>query len=195
VSDRERSQEKKLVDKVTLDNLIRFVTPLYAAKDEMHGLGHVRRLARDAATLAEGDDVDKDVLLFGAYLHGIISTHERAIRAFLESLGLDQDYVARILQVAWESGKEATPKTKEGIYLHDAHLIEGGPPFGIAKCLITGAQRGQSLEETLNYIEQNLLGRFRCITPQAQALYDERERFTREFVAELRKNLDDSRQP
>lgn len=180
---------------MTFDNLIQFVTPLYAAKDEMHGMNHVRRLARDAATLAEGDDVDKDMLLFGAYLHGIISTHERAIRAFLESLGLDQDYVARILKVTWESGKETTPKTNEGVYLHDAHLIEGGPAFGIAKCLITGTQRGQSLEETLGYIEKDLLGRFRCITPKAQALYEERERFTREFVAELRKNLDDSFQP
>ena len=87
-----------------------------------------------------------------------------------------------------ESGKESHPQTREGAYLHDAHLIEGGRTFGIAKCLVTGALRGQTLEETLDFIESNLLGRF--TQDKYEMIVDvEQEEFTREFVAELRQAL------
>ena len=175
--------------KAILDRIEQFVAPFYAAKDEMHGLEHARRLAAGAPALAENDEVDRDLLLFGAYFHGIISTEESAIQTFLSSLDMESERTARILRVARESGKEGLPETKEGAYLHDAHLIEGGRVFGLAKCLITGAQRGQTIEQTLDFIERNLLGRFRCVTPNAQAVYEEREHFLRTSVAELRRNL------
>ncbi len=88
-----------------------------------------------------------------------------------------------------ESHKEAEPKTIEGKILHDAHLIEGGKTFMIVKSLITGALRGQTLQETIEYIEKNLLGKFRCYLPEAQKLYKEKEKFTQEFLKELKTSL------
>jgi uncharacterized protein len=155
----------------------------------MHGIRHVERVASEALNLDEGSACSKDVIVIAAYLHGVIASHELEIRAFLRTLPLSEDVVELILKAAWESGKESHPTTREGTLLHDAHLLEGGRVFGVAKCLVTGSSRGQTLEETLNYIENNLLGKFRCLTPNAQALYEQKEEFLRGFVEELRAGL------
>jgi len=111
------------------------------------------------------------------------------VKQFLRKEGLSKQRIKQIIQVAWESHKEAKPKTIEGKILHDAHLIEGGKTFMIVKSLITGTLRGQNLQETIKYIEENLLGKFRCYLPESQKLYEEKENFTREFLKELKKHL------
>ena len=166
-----------------------FVLPLYEGRDEMHGIHHVERVASKALKLDESSACSKDVIVVAAYLHGVIASHELEIRVFLRTLPLSEDIMELILKAAWESGKESHPATREGVLLHDAHLLEGGRAFGVAKCLVTGTSRGQTLEETLNHIENNLLGKFRCLTPSAQALYEEKEEFLRGFVEELREGL------
>jgi uncharacterized protein len=44
----------------------------YAAKDLMHNLSHIRRLLRVAQRLAQDRACDSELLMLGAYLHGII---------------------------------------------------------------------------------------------------------------------------
>lgn len=41
--------------------------------------------------------------------------------------------------------------------MHDAHVLEGGKAYLIVKTLITGSVRGQSLVETLDFMERNVL--------------------------------------
>jgi len=183
------------MDDATLQKLTEFVAPYYAAKDELHGLGHVGRLLAGALELAEGAQVDEQLLTLGAYFHGIVYTHETAIRNFLAALGLERGRIDQAVRVAWESWKESRPESREGALLHDAHLIEGGKAFGITKSLVVGALRGQTLEETLDFIESDLLGRFTCATEKARAVFAEQEQFTREFVAQLRRALARGRLP
>jgi uncharacterized protein len=68
-------------------------------------------------------------------------------------------------------------------------LLEGGKTFMITKSLITGTARGQSLEETLQYLEENMLGKFECYLPELQKLYAKKEEFTKSFLRDLRSNL------
>jgi uncharacterized protein len=172
-----------------LSQLKDFANPYYQHKDEMHGLAHIERILSGARDLAEGNTTDDDLLVFGAYFHGLIGNDEAAIREFLPSLGLDDDRIALIVKIAWESGKSAQPETNEGALLHDAHLIEGGKYFHITKSLVTGTLRGQTLTETVDYVEENILGEFRCVTPKAQSTYIEIEKFARDFVTALRTSL------
>lgn len=55
--------------------------------------------------------------------------------------------------------------------------------------LVSGTARGQTLEETIAYMEANVLGKYRCVLPEAQRAYEEKERFAREFLADLKANL------
>ena len=74
----------------------------------------------------------------------------------------DDDMIAKTIEIAWESQRSEIPKTIEGKILHDAHVLEGGKTYLIVKTLITGSVRGQSLVDTLNYMEEYVLDKNKC---------------------------------
>jgi uncharacterized protein len=174
---------------IKIEELENFVKPFYNQKDIMHNLSHIRRILKIAKTLSKKYKIDKEVLIYGAYFHGIIYSKEEEIKKFLKTKEIPNEKIDKIVIAAWESQKDSKPKTIEGKILHDAHLIEGGKTFLIVKSLITGTIRGQTLEETISYIEENLIGKFKCYLPEAQKIYKEKERFTKEFLKDLKKNL------
>jgi uncharacterized protein len=174
---------------LSIEEVENFVQPDYAVKDVMHNFSHIRRVRRLAEEIAKNHDHDPSILMLAIYFHGNIYRREAEIRAFLESKQLPREVVERVIQAAWESGTSAKPETVEGAILHDAHLLEGGKTFHIAKPLVTGTARGQTLEETLRFIEEHILGKWQCCLPESQDRYQEKERFAREFLADLKENL------
>ncbi|HEY9840069.1 MAG: hypothetical protein ACAI44_17070 [Candidatus Sericytochromatia bacterium] len=179
-----RSSSESLIEAVKA-----FTAPFYAQKDLMHDASHIERLIKAALELAEGYAVDREILLLGAWFHGLVQTDEAGIRSFLASQGLAQARIEASLAAAWDSQKEAVSGSLEGQILHDAHLLEGGRTFLLVKCLVTGTARGQSLDETLDYLENHSLGRFTCHLPEARQRYAASETFAREVLAELRRQL------
>jgi HD superfamily phosphodiesterase len=171
------------------DNLREFVKPYCADKGDLENLSHVQRLLSSARDLAEGEKANDDLLVFGAHLHDMIFHLEERIRDFLFSLGLDRTLVIEIMKVAWESGKEAKPETQEGNLLRDAHLIEGGKEYQMAKWLSSGAGAGQTLLQSLEFLEARVIGRYKCSVPKAQRIYEEIEAYRRQFVDVVRKAL------
>jgi uncharacterized protein len=166
-----------------------FVQPDYADRDIMHNLAHIHRLLKLAKDIARSYKHDPQLLELGAYFHGTIADREAEIRQFLKDQQLQPQEIDQVVQVSWESQKENQAETIEGKILHDAHLLEGGKTFMITKSLVTGTARGQSLEETLQYLEQHLLGKFDCYLPESQSQYAEKEAFTRLFLNDLRSHL------
>jgi uncharacterized protein len=170
-----------------------FVSPFYVHKDLMHDLGHIERVLQMALSLSEPYEhqVNKELIIYGAYFHGVIRSteiHEQIIQ-YLKSQELNQNEIESIIQVALESQKEEIPQTLEGKILHDAHLFEGGKTFLIVKSLITGSLRGQSLEETVQYIERSILDQFTCALPENHQIYKEKEEFARQFLNDLKPYL------
>ncbi|HYE08855.1 MAG TPA: hypothetical protein VEF53_01600 [Patescibacteria group bacterium] len=176
---------------INLNRLVNFVSPFYENKDIMHNLSHIERMITCAKMLIQehGLKVDENIIIYGSYFHGFIYRDEELIKDFLREEDLSEEYVGRIVLAAWESQKDEDAKTSEGMVLHDAHLIEGGKTFLIVKSLVTGTARGQKLEETIDYIECNILGKGKCYYPLAQELYREKEEYAREFMRELRVGL------
>lgn len=176
---------------LTIKEIEDFVKPFYKGKDIVHNLSHIRRILKTAKMLMKHyeNEIDKDLIVYGAYFHGIIYEKEKQIYKFLKSQGLPDKKINKILQVSWESQKEKIPETLEGKILHDAHLIEGGTTFLIVKSLITGTLRGQTLEETIEYIEKKILGKFTCYLPEAWDIYKKKEEFAKNFLKDLKENL------
>ncbi|MBD3168181.1 MAG: hypothetical protein GF307_01775 [candidate division Zixibacteria bacterium] len=181
------------MNSTTLEKLVDFIRELHGHLDEMHGLEHKKRLLDDARHLGKGKAYDDDLLVFGAYLHGLKDDEKSKAVEFLQSFDFNQPVIDDIIKVALESEKDAEPETTEGALLHDAHLIEGGKYFGIAKSLVTGTLSGQTLLETLVYIENNHVGRFKCVFPEAQEIYTEKDKFTGEFVRHVKRVLNDEK--
>jgi uncharacterized protein len=174
---------------ITVEEVEAFVRPDYVGRDIMHDLTHIHRLQRLAKEIAINYEHDSHLLELAAYFHGNIAFKESEIRQFLKNKQLRQNEIDRVVQVAKESLKESHAETVEGKILHDAHLLEGGKTFMVTKSLVTGTARGQSLEETLQYLEGKLLGKFECYLPESQKLFAEKEDFTRLFLKDLRSNL------
>jgi uncharacterized protein len=89
----------------------------------------------------------------------MISEHETEIVEFLKSLDLSEKKVPAVTKVSWESLKEQVPESLEGKIVHVAHLIEGGKTFMIVKSLTTGSLRSQTLKETIEYLENSVIGK------------------------------------
>jgi uncharacterized protein len=74
--------------------------------------------------------------------------------------------------------------------LHDAHLLEGGQEFLVTKSLLTGCERGQSLSETIEYMRSHIIGKRKCVLPEAQEKYQAMDRFASQFIDNLEASLD-----
>lgn len=173
-----------------LPGLEEFVRPYYAQKDAMHDLSHIRRFLRVAQSLSKRHHADGQILTYAAYFHGIDQEkHKGDLVRFLESQGLHGRKAKRVLRVALESHKESHPRTIEGKVLHDAHLVEGGRAFMVAKSLVTGVSRGSSLRQIADYFEESIDGKYKCYLPETREAYVEEERFARDFFHSLKKSL------
>lgn len=73
--------------------------------------------------------------------------------------------------------------------MHDAHVLEGGETYTVVKTLITGSVRGQSLNETLEFMEKHVLGMNKCYLPETIPLCDKMNRFTDEFFVKLKNDI------
>ena len=171
--------------------LIEFCRPFYAEKDIMHNLWHIELIDKWIDKILEMScyDINRDFLTCAAYFHGIIYSNEREIREWLAGQGLPEDDMKRIIKISHESQRAEIPETLEGQILHDAHVIEGGKVYMITKCFITGSVRGQTLCETIDYIEKHILDKSVCYLPETIPLLNEANLFAKEFISELKKGV------
>ncbi|UUZ81129.1 hypothetical protein LJK88_41515 [Paenibacillus sp. P26] len=176
---------------VNIEELVAFVRPFYSDKDIMHDLSHIERMLQSAKKLLKHypEITDMDSIIYGCYFHGFIYLREDLIRDYLMKKGMEAEIIEKIVQISWESQKEEAPETLEGKLLHDAHMVEGGKTYLIVKALCTGTARGQSLEQTLDYMESRVLGKGQCCLPEAQTIYAEMQQFAGAFIQDLREGL------
>lgn len=176
---------------ININNLKSFVKQYYENKDIMHDLSHVDRVLKyvEKLTKVGNYNVDMEVLIYAIYFHGFIYSNEQDIINWLQIQGVSNNMIERIVKASWESQKDKEAKTLEGQVLHDAHMIEGGKTYLIVKSLITGSIRGQTLEETIIYIENNILGKGICYLPEAQVIYNQQQEFAKDFINDLKEGL------
>ncbi len=144
--------------------ILEFIEPYYIDKDIMHNMWHIELVNRMVYRILSisNYEVDEDCLLLAAYFHGFIYKDEEIIRQWLRTQKYDEETIAKIIKISWESQRSEIPETIEGKILHDAHVLEGGKAYLIVKTLVTGSVRGQSLIDTMNYMKENILDRNKC---------------------------------
>lgn len=165
--------------------LLKFVKPYYADKDIMHNWWHIELVQKMIdRILAKSDyEVDEECLKLATYFHGFIYSDEKKIRQWMHKHSYSDEMISKTVKIAWESQRSETPETIEGKILHDAHVLEGGKTYQVVKTLITGSVRGQSLVDTLKYMEKNVLNTNKCYLPETIPLCEEMNRYTNDFFA------------
>ena len=168
--------------------LIEFARPYYASKDIMHNMWHIELVEKwvNKILAMSSYDVNIEHLTYATYFHGFIYTHEADVRAWLKEQNLPDEDIAKIVKISYDSQRTGIPESIEGKILHDAHLIEGGKVYLITKCLITGTLRNQTLLETIDYIESNIIDKSKCYLPETMDLFQNANQFAKEFITELR---------
>lgn len=176
---------------INIESLLAFVEPYYADKDIMHNMWHielVKKKMEEIISLGKYK-VDFECLTLAAYFHGFIYKAENEIRHWLKEQQYTDEIIEKTVLIARESQRSEVPESIEGKILHDAHVLEGGKPYLIVKTLITGSVRGQSLLQTLDYMEKNVLDQNKCYLPETIPLCDEMNKLTMEFYKELREGI------
>ena len=171
--------------------LIEFVEPYYRNKDIMHNMWHIELVQKMVnKILAAGNyDVDEECLTLATYFHGFIYCDEEKIKEWLYSQGCTAEKIEKTVKIAWESQRSEVPETLEGKILHDAHVLEGGKTYVVVKTLITGSVRGQSLTDTLKFMENNVLDKNKCYLPETIPLCDEMNAYTNKFYSDLMEGI------
>ena len=171
--------------------LIKFVEPYYADKDIMHNMWHIELVQKTVdKILSQGNySVNIECLKLATYFHGFIYSDEHQIRQWMSEHDYSDELIAKTVKIAWESQRSEVPETIEGKILHDAHVLEGGKTYLIVKTLITGSVRGQSLADTLSYMEKNVLNQNRCYLPETISMCNEMNEYTNRFFAELKEGI------
>lgn len=169
--------------------VMEYITPYYKNKDMMHNLSHINRVIIKAKELSKNYDVDFDLIEICVYFHGIIKKEETKIKSLLRNLNVGEDKIDRIINISKASHKDVKPETIEEKILHDAHILEGGKYFQIVKSLITGTARGQSLEETLEYFEQNIIEKFQCHLPESRDELKTKENYSEDVLKDIKQSI------
>lgn len=179
------------IDMMDEKALIEFVEPYYIDKDIMHNMWHVELVKKMVNRILSISDykVDEECLTLATYFHGFIYRDEEKIRQWMMSQNYDDETISKTIKIAWESQRSEVPETIEGKLLHDAHVLEGGKNYLIVKTLITGSVRGQSLIDTLNYMQRNVLDKNKCYLPETIPLCEEMNKYTNSFFEELMEGI------
>ena len=171
--------------------LLEFASPYYADKDIMHNMWHIELVQRmiDRILSISDYEVDKEALKLATYFHGFIYSDEEKIKQWLIEQNYSDEKISKTIKIAWESQRSEIPETIEGKILHDAHVLEGGKTYVVVKTLITGSVRGQSLIETLDFMEKNVLNQNKCYLPETIPLCEELNLYTNKFFADLKEGI------
>ena len=171
--------------------LLEFASPYYEDKDIMHNMWHIELVQRmiDRILSLSDYEVDREALKLATYFHGFIYSDEEKIKQWLIEQNYSDEKISKTIKIAWESQRSEIPETIEGKILHDAHILEGGKTYVVVKTLITGSVRGQSLTETLDFMEKNVLNQNKCYLPETIPLCEEMNLYTNEFFSVLKEGI------
>ena len=171
--------------------VIEFVKPYYENKDIMHNMWHMELVQKkiDEVISISNYELNYEYLILAMYFHGFIYSDEKKIRNWLKENKYDDNEIEKIVKIAWESQRNKVPETIEGKILHDAHVLEGGKTYLMVKTLITGSIRGQTLKETLEYMNKNVLNKNKCYLPETLKLCEEMNKYTNNFYEQIIKDI------
>lgn len=172
--------------------VLEFIEPYYKDKDIMHNMWHIELVKKMTDKILAGNryQADKECLYLALYFHGFIYSAEDTVRQWLRDNGYTEEIISKVIKIAWESQRNEVPETLEGMILHDAHVLEGGKAYTVVKTLITGSVRGQSLVETLNFMEARVIDKNQCYLPETIPLCEEMNLYTKQFYQILTEGIE-----
>ncbi|HSS51856.1 MAG TPA: hypothetical protein VLX28_23180 [Thermoanaerobaculia bacterium] len=168
-----------------------FVRPLYAGLDGVQTFDRVERLRPRVAALAEGLEVDGDLLDLLLVFHGVVDrlgslAAGGRLDLFLRDLGLTESLARRLR--AGLGRIEEEPKGPEEELLHDALLLESSGVAATAERLMALGKKRTPLARALTQLDPGPPAE-RYRTARGAALGSARRQEAQEWIADLRRRI------
>ena len=140
-----------------IDHALAFARKTFAGDASGHDYWHTFRVWKLARRLAEAEGADILICELAALLHDVDDaklspeTYAGKLRArgFLESEGVDEAAITRILhiigQVNYKGSDSEIPDSLEGMCVQDADRLDAIGAIGIARTFAFGGSRGRTL--------------------------------------------------
>jgi hypothetical protein len=168
-----------------------FVRPLYAGLDGVQTFDRVERLRRRVASLAEGLDLDGDLLDLLLVFHGVVDrlgslAPGGRLDLFLRDLGLADSLARRVRAALGRIGED--PKGPEEELLHDALLLEAAGVAATAERLMALGKKRTPLARALVQLDPGPPAE-RYRTARGAALGAARRQEAETWIADLRRRI------
>jgi hypothetical protein len=168
-----------------------YARPLYAGLDGVQTFDRVDRIRRRVAGLAEGQDLDGDLLNLLLVFHGVVDrlgslAPGGRLDLFLRDLGLSDSLARRVRTGLGRLGED--PKGPEEELLHDAMLLESaGVAATVERLMVLGKKRTLLARALAQLDPGPPAERYR--TAQGAALGSSRRQEAEEWIADLRRRI------
>jgi hypothetical protein len=168
-----------------------FVRPLYAGLDGVQTFDRVERLRRRVAALAEGLEVDGDLLALLLLFHGVVDrlgslAPGGRLDLFLRDLGLPDSLARRARAGLGRIGDD--PRGPEEELLHDALLLESAGVAAVAERLMALGKKRTPLARALAQLDPGPPPE-RYRTARGATLGVARRHEAEEWIADLRRRI------
>ena len=168
-----------------------FVRPLYAGLDGVQTFDRVDRLRSRIAGLAEGLEIDGDLLDLLLVFHGVVDrlgslAPGGRLDLFLRDLGLADSLSRRVRSGLGRIGED--PKGPEEELLHDAQLLESAGVAATAERLMALGKKRTPLARALTQLDPGPPAE-RYRTARGATLGSARRREAEEWIADLRRRI------
>ncbi len=161
--------------------IVEFVKPLYAKKDSMHNFEHVLRIKRKVTELRKDyKRIDEEKLKFLIYFHGLtyyLKEHEKKVI----KMGFPKEWIKALYR------HTKNPQTIEEKLVSDANFLEAVGRFGIKKALQVGKERNQTMEQTLEIMQQTI-NKVKFYTKKGKELGNPGIKIVQEFLKSTKSN-------
>lgn len=174
----------RVTEDIILYKIEEFSKELHNKRDPAHDFSHIKRIIMLCRRIAP-PNTDIELVTYAAYFHDVLS-EELNIRKFLKDLGLDDEYIERILNIV-KIVVSNKPRTLEEKTLYDANILDALGAIGIARSFMKGGYEKQSLVETMEIIKKKM--KRRIYTPVAKKLAKERRSFMKTYLRELEREM------
>lgn len=179
---------------------IDFVENIFTGNSDGHGADHSLRVYNNALSIRKAYECNELYVDLGALLHDVDdhklfkNKNNENARRFLSENNFDGDAIEDIIEiinsVSFTKNKGTKPNTLEASIVQDADRLDAIGAIGIVRTFMYSGKNGRGIEDSLKrFDEKLLLLKDMMNTDEAKRLAEERDSFMKEFLSEIKGEL------
>lgn len=179
---------------------IDYVENIFDGNSDGHGADHSLRVYENALNIRKAYECNELHVDLAALLHDVDdhklfnNKNNENARKFLIENDFDSEAIEDIIEiinsVSFTKNKGTKPKTLEASIVQDADRIDAIGAIGVARTFMYSGKNSRGIEDSLKHFDEKLLLlKDMMNTDEAKRFAEERDSFMKEFLSEIKDEL------